>query len=362
VAEDSSQFQQGLQVTQQYLLEGFNQVQGSGSSSVQTNSGRLEQAQQRQQTYSFTVDCDQGGSATFEGERGEANQERVVVNFSTGFDGCRSSGIQLDGRLGYRLTMELPQNSATPEGSESSGSGDSFSESGQFLRQVRAHQQQEGSEYGGSSGTEGSQNGSIGAAGSFKLTFSIEGQLQYSGEVQGSCNYDLTWKVDTSAGATEGGVGAGSVTYSGSACGYEASEIQSFSQNSSSDNSETGGGSGSETGGDSGSETGGDSNPWIGGDSGSETGGDSGSWTEGDSNASSTVCGQFVTCVNNCPDDNLQCVNNCSQQYPNGSQEFQAVVQCGEQNNCSNQSKSCLCTNCRAQMETCAGAGYCTGG
>jgi hypothetical protein len=55
-----------------------------------------------------------------------------------------------------------------------------------------------------------------GTADAASVTFSMNGSLSFSGEVDGSCDIDLKF----SANATQGAAG---VTYSGSVCGHDAS-------------------------------------------------------------------------------------------------------------------------------------------
>lgn len=113
----------------------------------------------------FTISCDGGGSAAFSADLGGSATSSTFA-YTVVFSNCASQGVIIDGDLNYTMTL---------------GSLDT----------------------------------------TFSTSFVYTGQLDYSGDIDGSCTIDMTGSSGLSLDANSFGATS---TYSGSICGHDASE------------------------------------------------------------------------------------------------------------------------------------------
>ncbi|MFB6372973.1 MAG: hypothetical protein ABEN55_07635 [Bradymonadaceae bacterium] len=145
--------------TQQTLASGDSQAQAKVSTSDDGSS--------TQTTVDYT--CPQGGSASFEGTysasssgEGSGSTDTFEADMNIQYNSCESSNITINGNLNYNVTTE--------------STGDSAS-----------------------------------------LVYKMSGNLDYSGEVKGSCKIDMTGKLSVNSSRA-------GWSYSGTACGHDAEQ------------------------------------------------------------------------------------------------------------------------------------------
>jgi hypothetical protein len=126
-------------------------------------------------TVNVTSDCPGGGSVALAGTATEptgssgASSYNLTFSYTATFNACVENGTTINGSLTYAFKVD-----------------------------------------GTDSSTAATVNG----------TYSYDGTLDFSGQVSGSCDMDLTGTIDASASA---GASSASVTYSGTICGNDAS-------------------------------------------------------------------------------------------------------------------------------------------
>ncbi len=106
-----------------------------------------------------TADCPDGGTVTFDAE-GSVHPDTVVADLTIEFDGCAADGVVIDGSMTYFASVE-------PDLVEAS----------------------------------------------------VEGQLEWSGEIEGSCAVDLKASVSKTGASASAHVG-------GSMCGWDLTDLQ----------------------------------------------------------------------------------------------------------------------------------------
>ncbi|MEZ4448537.1 MAG: hypothetical protein R3B09_03580 [Nannocystaceae bacterium] len=110
----------------------------------------------------FKYQCANGGSIHYKGATHVASDvgSQVTFNYDAAFDGCEADGLTIDGDLTYDLAVETTDTTSS-------------------------------------------------------VVYTYKGELEWSGQVKGSCEIDMTGSVMTSTGSA-------SVQYKGSICGYDA--------------------------------------------------------------------------------------------------------------------------------------------
>lgn len=148
----------GSQVTKKEAREGWS------ATSNALIGGQVAAATAGSGNVDFAYGCLGGGSAEF---AGTYNGEEEDFSFTVGFDQCRSQGVTIDGDLEFLLDVETSETGAS-------------------------------------------------------VTYSYVGHLEWSGDVNGSCDIDMQGNASAST------TGA-SVSYDGSVCGHDASATLSSS-------------------------------------------------------------------------------------------------------------------------------------
>lgn len=110
----------------------------------------------------FKYQCVDGGSIHYTGATHVATDagSQVTFNYDAAFDKCEADGLTIDGDLAYDLAVETTDTTSS-------------------------------------------------------VIYSYKGELEWSGQIKGSCEIDMTGAVMTSTGSA-------SVQYKGSICGYDA--------------------------------------------------------------------------------------------------------------------------------------------
>ena len=157
VSEEEAQ--EGWAATQQTLMTG--QAQAEGEVSAQTNSNADGSAGEA----TVDVTCIGGGTATLDAtyevlDDSSSSTTKVEAAFTAKYNGCTHNGITIDGNLDFDVTTKTDNDSAS-------------------------------------------------------LVYGYNGNLDYSGDVTGSCKIDMR-------GSVNAGGGTGSYSYSGSICGHDA--------------------------------------------------------------------------------------------------------------------------------------------
>jgi hypothetical protein len=160
---DEDEAREAWQTTQQSVSSGESEVKVRAESSESGGSDA---------EMTVDVQCSSGGSATFQGqywtdvesESGDATG--VEAELAIDYSSCERNGIVIDGTLDYMIDM---------------------------------------------TSTDQSTN----------LVYNWDGDLEYSGDVEGNCMIDLRGEID--AGTREGA--SYSYEYSGSICGHDANQV-----------------------------------------------------------------------------------------------------------------------------------------
>lgn len=160
---DEDEAEQAWQTTQQSVSSGESEVKVRAESSESGGSDA---------DMTVDVQCRSGGTATFRGqywtdvesESGDATG--VEAELSIDYSSCERNGIVIDGRLDYMIDMTSSDQSTN-------------------------------------------------------LVYTWDGDLEYSGDVEGNCMIDLRGELD--AGTQEGA--SYSYEYSGSICGHDANQV-----------------------------------------------------------------------------------------------------------------------------------------
>lgn len=146
----------------QVAWEATNSVLTSGSARMSAAGGG-EDGEGAGLTLNFDFTCPEGGTANFTGAlTGELGTGGF--NYTVGYQDCGADGVVINGDLAYDLTVVYDK---------------------------------------GSAGT----------------TMTFVGDLDYTGEVRGTCEIDMTGSTSTTWG---GGAFTASVDYQGSICGHDA--------------------------------------------------------------------------------------------------------------------------------------------
>lgn len=170
------------QLDEDEAKEAWQTTQQSVSSGEAEVKGRVESSGSGGSDAEMTVDvqCSSGGTATFRGqywtdvesESGDATG--VEAELFVDYRSCERNGIVIDGTLDYMIDMRSSEQTTN-------------------------------------------------------LVYEWDGDLEYSGDVEGNCMIDLRGEID--AGTQEGA--SYSYEYSGSICGHDANQVvTSYSANS----------------------------------------------------------------------------------------------------------------------------------